>query len=94
MGGRTVLVGRDSELSELASAIESAVTGSPTAVLVHGEAGVGKTRLVTEAMARGELHGVRALWGRCLRFGTAESSAFVNGVLDRIAGAVGRSAED
>jgi N utilization substance protein B len=28
------------------------------------------------------------------RFGTAESSAFVNGVLDRIAGAVGRRAED
>jgi N utilization substance protein B len=28
------------------------------------------------------------------RFGTAESSAFVNGVLDRIAGAVGRTAED
>ena len=28
------------------------------------------------------------------RFGTAESSAFVNGVLDRIAGAVGRSPED
>ena len=28
------------------------------------------------------------------RFGTAESSAFVNGVLDRIAQAAGRSAED
>jgi transcription antitermination protein NusB len=28
------------------------------------------------------------------RFGTAESSAFVNGVLDRIAGAAGRTAED
>jgi transcription antitermination protein NusB len=28
------------------------------------------------------------------RFGTAESSAFVNGVLDRIATAVGRTAED
>ena len=28
------------------------------------------------------------------RFGTAESSAFVNGVLDRIATAVGRSTED
>ena len=28
------------------------------------------------------------------RFGTAESSAFVNGVLDRIAGAVGRRIED
>lgn len=27
------------------------------------------------------------------RFGTAESSAFVNGVLDRIATAAGRSAE-
>jgi len=28
------------------------------------------------------------------RFGTAESSAFVNGVLDRIAAAVGRRPED
>jgi N utilization substance protein B len=28
------------------------------------------------------------------RFGTAESSAFVNGVLDRIAGAAGRQPED
>ena len=28
------------------------------------------------------------------RFGTAESSAFVNGVLDRIASAIGRSPED
>jgi transcription antitermination protein NusB len=28
------------------------------------------------------------------RFGTSESSAFVNGVLDRIAGAVGRQPED
>jgi N utilization substance protein B len=28
------------------------------------------------------------------RFGTAESSAFVNGVLDRIAGGVGRRSED
>jgi N utilization substance protein B len=28
------------------------------------------------------------------RFGTAESSAFVNGVLDRIATAAGRHAED
>jgi len=28
------------------------------------------------------------------RFGTAESSAFVNGVLDRIAGAAGRTADD
>jgi len=28
------------------------------------------------------------------RFGTAESSAFVNGVLDRIAGAAGRRSED
>src|SRR5262245_10062435 len=28
------------------------------------------------------------------RFGTAESSAFVNGVLDRIASAIGRVAED
>lgn len=57
MGARTTLVGRGAELVMLASAIESAATGTLTAVLVHGEAGVGKTRL-TEVIARGELAGL------------------------------------
>ena len=74
MGARTALVGRDTEQRRLAAAIESAAMGSPSAVLVSGEAGVGKTRLVTEVTAAFEERGVSAYWGRCLRFGTAESS--------------------
>lgn len=58
MGARTTLVGRGAELVMLASAIESAATGTPSTVLIHGEAGVGKTRLVTGVIARGEPAGL------------------------------------
>ncbi|HEX6056058.1 MAG TPA: AAA family ATPase [Intrasporangium sp.] len=74
MEARTVLVGREAEGRELAAAIEGAAAGSPGAAIVGGEAGVGKTRLVTEVTGAAERQGVAVLWGRCLRFGTAESS--------------------
>jgi predicted ATPase len=48
--GRTmvspVFVGRDAELAALTAALDAAVAGEPAVVLVSGEAGVGKTRLV------------------------------------------------
>ena len=43
-----VLVGRDSEVARLRAAIERAVAGQTATVLVTGEAGIGKTRLVPE----------------------------------------------
>lgn len=56
-----VLIGRDAELDEL-----TVTVGDPPAlVLLEGEAGVGKTRLVREALARAELQGRRALVGYC-----------------------------
>jgi DNA-binding CsgD family transcriptional regulator len=45
-------------------------------VLVHGEAGVGKTRLVTSVADRSRAAGHTVLWARCLRFG-AESSPYL-----------------
>ena len=74
MGARAALVGRDAEQRVLAAALDAAASGTPCALLVHGEAGIGKTRLVTEATAELERQGGLALWGRCLRFGAAESS--------------------
>lgn len=71
---RTALVGRDAEQRVLAAVVESAQRGMPAAVVIGGEAGVGKTRLVTEATTSLDHHGVTVLWGRCLRFGTAESA--------------------
>jgi len=52
-----VLVGRAPELARLAAALERAATGAPATVLVAGEAGVGKTRLLAEHGRRAEATG-------------------------------------
>ena len=46
------LVGREGILQQLSDALGRAAAGEPTVVVVSGETGVGKTRLVTEFMAR------------------------------------------
>ena len=56
-----VLVGRDAEVARLRAAIERTVAGRPATVLVAGEAGIGKTRLVTEVASYAAGLGVVAL---------------------------------
>ena len=63
------VVGRDNELGQLADALQRARTGDAAAVLVGGEAGAGKTRLVEEFGSRAAAGGVRVLVGRCLELG-------------------------
>ena len=53
-------VGRSAELDRLEAAFAQARSGAPVTVCVGGEAGVGKTRLVSEFAAR-----VRQSGGRC-----------------------------
>ncbi|GAA2665845.1 LuxR family transcriptional regulator [Streptomyces aculeolatus] len=57
----SALVGRDDELRRLVRAVGRA----PGVVVVEGEAGIGKTRLVGEMAGHGELAGVRVLVGGC-----------------------------
>src|SRR6266511_1644696 len=64
-----VLVGRVAEAAQLWAAFERAVAGSPATVVVAGEAGVGKTRLVSELLARARAHGALTLVGGCLDVG-------------------------
>ena len=64
-----VLIGRASQLSALESALARAGRGSPSAVVVGGEAGVGKSRLVTEFAGRARGAGARVLMGGCLELG-------------------------
>src|SRR4051812_19033307 len=55
-------VGRTEALASLAEARDSARTGRTTVVLVEGEPGIGKTRLVERAL---ESAGMPTAWGRC-----------------------------
>ncbi|HEX7993695.1 MAG TPA: ATP-binding protein, partial [Streptosporangiaceae bacterium] len=49
---KNALVGREAELSHLVRMLESSAAGKPVVTLISGDAGVGKTRLVTELAAR------------------------------------------
>ena len=66
---RPVLVGRADYLAELGAALARAREGGPSALLVGGEAGIGKTRLVTEFAATASSGGARVLAGGCLDLG-------------------------
>ena len=65
--GRQELVGRDQELALLVAAVDEAHVGRGSLVMVEGEAGIGKTRLLAET----EDH-ARRLAFRCLRGGALE----------------------
>ena len=64
-----VLVGRSAEAAQLWAAFERAREGSPATVVVAGEAGVGKTRLVIELLGRVRAQGALAFTGGCLDVG-------------------------
>jgi DNA-binding CsgD family transcriptional regulator len=70
----SVLVGRERELAELDAALVRVRDGRPSAVLIGGEAGVGKSRLVGEFGARAT-GAVRVLSGYCLEL-SAEGLPF------------------
>ena len=59
------LVDRTEEMNVLKEAVYRAVHGEGGLVFIHGEAGVGKTRLVRELCAYSRSRGVQVLYGRC-----------------------------
>ncbi|HUC57530.1 MAG TPA: ATP-binding protein, partial [Streptosporangiaceae bacterium] len=65
------LVGRDAELSRLLALLDAAAGSQPVVTLISGDAGVGKTRLVSELAARARDRGFTVLSGRCAEIGGA-----------------------
>ncbi len=59
------LVDRTEEMDALKEAVYRAVHGEGGLVFIHGEAGIGKTRLVRELGAYARSRGVQVLYGRC-----------------------------
>jgi DNA-binding CsgD family transcriptional regulator len=68
-GTSPVLIGRDEQMAALAAAFTAVRQGGPSAVLVGGEAGVGKTRLVSEFTDAARRSGARIVGGGCLELG-------------------------
>ncbi|MEN3585615.1 AAA family ATPase [Streptomyces sp. ZYX-F-203] len=64
-----VFVGRADESRTLRRALDRAAEGTPQAVLLAGESGVGKTRLVEEFAAAARALGVVPAFGGCVEIG-------------------------
>ncbi|MEP7054194.1 MAG: AAA family ATPase [Actinomycetota bacterium] len=78
-------VGREAELAQLTGLWSEAAAGMPSLVLVAGEAGIGKTRLVTELSRVAETTGGVVLSARCYE---TERSLFLQPVIDALEPAV------
>ncbi|MEP9382240.1 helix-turn-helix transcriptional regulator [Nocardioides cheoyonin] len=85
-----ILVGRDAELENLISQLgvapaSGALDGARHHVVLAGDAGVGKTRILTELTTRARDAGWQAYVGHCLDFGeSAVSYLPVSEVIDRL----------
>jgi DNA-binding CsgD family transcriptional regulator len=67
-------VGRAAELERLRSALQAAGDGRPSTVLLEGEPGVGKSRLVQRYCEQARDSGARLLAGACVHLGEAQPS--------------------
>ena len=64
------MVGRDAELEKLKASLGDVINGKGSIVSVIGEAGIGKSRLISELLALDEIDTVIPLTGRALSIGT------------------------
>ena len=65
-------VGRRHELTALKAALARSREGVGSVVLVAGEAGIGKSRLISEIAGHAERHGMAVAVGECLPLGEGE----------------------
>jgi DNA-binding CsgD family transcriptional regulator/tetratricopeptide (TPR) repeat protein len=85
-----VLIGRVDELERLRAALRRAVDGHGSAVLLAGEAGVGKTRLVAELAALARADGAEVLQGGCILLGEGGALPYAP-VIEALRGLVRRT---
>ena len=64
-----ILVGRRAEMRRLDAVLAGVIGGEAAAIVVGGEAGVGKSRLVQELAAHARAAGARVLVGGCVELG-------------------------
>lgn len=84
-GAEPSFVGRGRELDILQIALRAAVRGNASGVLVIGEAGVGKSRLVAELAVMARQDGMRVVWSSVSEPGAARAHAHWARVLRSLA---------
>ena len=83
------MIGRESELAQLRSALADTLLGLPQGVLVSGEAGIGKTRLLEEFLASASEEAL-VLTGQCVDLGAVGAPyAPIKGVLRSLVSQIG-----
>jgi tetratricopeptide (TPR) repeat protein len=86
----TPMIGREAEIVRLRQALEDAWQGRGRVVVIRGEAGIGKSRIVEEVAVEAAARGGRVLLGRCyeteqiLPFGPWVNAVRQAGVLSEI----------
>ncbi|MCF6277126.1 MAG: AAA family ATPase [Anaerolineales bacterium] len=65
------LIGRDTERDDLLQYVEGIFQNKGGIVLIEGEAGIGKTRLLREIAQDAEWRNAQPLWGQCLEYEAA-----------------------
>jgi class 3 adenylate cyclase len=88
LAGATPVVGRDAELAKLVGALGELVSGRGRVVVLVGDPGLGKTRLLTELRGLAE---DRVTWleGHCLSYGGLSAWPFVEALLGWLGADVG-----
>ena len=71
IGSGVPLVARTGELDQLRAALDRTRKGTAGAVIMSGDAGVGKSRLLSEFIDRAKADGVAVLIGHCVGVGDA-----------------------
>lgn len=77
-------IGRKTELEQLEQCFQAALAGRPQVVLLRGEAGIGKTRLLKEALSIAASLGFETCQGRCLEDVALPYLPFVQSLLTRL----------
>src|SRR5687768_265807 len=80
-----VMVGRDAPLSTVAHLLERARSGQGTTLLVSGEAGIGKSRLVRALGEQARALGFATLRGACFEADRAQPYAPVTDLVRTLA---------
>ncbi|MFC1714514.1 SpoIIE family protein phosphatase [Candidatus Poribacteria bacterium] len=87
------MIGRDREMEQLTVCIDDLLDGRGAIVSVNGEAGIGKTRLVSE-LRKCAGDQVRWLEGRCISYGQAMNYCPFRGIISSYLGILPTDTED